>query len=290
MSIKLNTDKTELTLSGEPAGMSGFGDYDVRLEDAVVIPVSLTVNLPSDGSVKVKSGEESRLNQSIEPGEYIDGITLVPKDANYKMTQAWRQTITVEPANEHIMMMTSDTETYISGRISENTVITAPALEITQTHDSYDWTIGGIGTELYYERGYNSTNTHELIETSHSATYGGISPTMFFGHEILDLYVYYNDSPRSAKLSGPQGMKLVLDTTNGTAGLSGTIIANYTIGSNNYSIPLSPRPQTDSSRMEFVADKASHGLESNTIGTTIPVKFTYTSRRGGYNGTPFGKY
>lgn len=106
----------------------------------------------------------------------------------------------------------------------------------------------------------------------------GISPTMLFGHEILDLYVYYNDSPRSAKLSGPQGMKLVLDTTNGTAGLSGTIIANYTIGSNNYSIPLSPRPQTDSSRMEFVADKASHGLESNTIGTTIPVKFTYTSR------------
>lgn len=35
MSIKLNADKTELTLSGEPAGMSGFGDYDVRLEDAV---------------------------------------------------------------------------------------------------------------------------------------------------------------------------------------------------------------------------------------------------------------
>ena len=128
MSIKLNADKTELTLSGEPAGMSGFGDYDVRLEDAVVIPVSLTINLPSDDSVKVKSGEESRLNQFIEPGEYIDGVTLVPKDANYKMTQAWRQTITVEPANEHIMMMTSDTETYISGRISENTVITVPAL------------------------------------------------------------------------------------------------------------------------------------------------------------------
>ena len=37
MSIKLNADKTELTLSGEPAGMSGFGDYDVRLEDAVPI-------------------------------------------------------------------------------------------------------------------------------------------------------------------------------------------------------------------------------------------------------------
>ena len=43
MSIKLNADKTELTLSGEPAGMSGFGDYDVRLEDAVEKPVSDSV-------------------------------------------------------------------------------------------------------------------------------------------------------------------------------------------------------------------------------------------------------
>lgn len=35
MSIKLNPEKTEITLSGRPASMNGFGDFDVRLEDAV---------------------------------------------------------------------------------------------------------------------------------------------------------------------------------------------------------------------------------------------------------------
>ena len=180
MSIKLNPEKTEITLSGRPASMDGFGDFDVKLEDAVPKPVALTVNLPSDGSVIVKPGEEANLNQSVASGENIQGITLLPKNANYKMTQDWRKTITVEPANEHISIVTTDTETHISGRISENSVITVPALEIIQAHDSYNWTIGGIGSELYYERGYNSTNTHELIETSSLTTYGGLSPTMFF--------------------------------------------------------------------------------------------------------------
>lgn len=130
ISIKVNNDVNSIVISGTPSKPEKKGTINIVLPDAVKL-VNLTVNLPADGSVKVKDGEENRLNQSIEAGEYIDGITLVPKDANYKMTQAWRQTITVEPANEHITMMTSDTETYISGRISENTVITVPALSLT---------------------------------------------------------------------------------------------------------------------------------------------------------------
>lgn len=113
---------TKAWVSGTP-----LRDTQITVRD-VVKGAKFNVVLPSDGSVLVKAGEEAKLNQFIESGEYIDGVTLVPKDANYKMTQDWRKTIAVEPANDHIMMMTSDTETYISGRISENTVITVPAL------------------------------------------------------------------------------------------------------------------------------------------------------------------
>lgn len=128
--ITINVDTSE----GPPyfvAWISGTPLRDVQLTvPNAVKGAKLDVVLPSDGSVLAKAGEEVRLNQFIESGEYIDGVTLVPKDTNYKMTQDWRKTITVEPANDHIMMMTSDVETYISGKINENTVIDIPALSL----------------------------------------------------------------------------------------------------------------------------------------------------------------
>lgn len=153
---------TKAWVSGTP-----LRDTQITVRD-VVKGAKFNVVLPSDGSVLVKAGEEAKLNQFIESGEYIDGVTLVPKDANYKMTQDWRKTITVEPANDHIMMMTSDTETYISGRISENTVITVPILKASGGVVRFiDWpNIPDVtlkAGECLWDTSYNY-ETHELID------------------------------------------------------------------------------------------------------------------------------
>lgn len=96
--ITINVDTSE----GPPyfvAWISGTPLRDVQLTvPNAVKGAKLDVVLPSDGSVLAKAGEEAKLNQFIESGEYIDGVPLVPKDSNHVMTQDWRKLITVEPA------------------------------------------------------------------------------------------------------------------------------------------------------------------------------------------------
>lgn len=56
MSISLNDAKTEITLSGRPASMDGFGSFDVRLEDAVIMS-----GVPANTKIVVNSILPSRV-------------------------------------------------------------------------------------------------------------------------------------------------------------------------------------------------------------------------------------
>lgn len=59
----------------------------------IIKGAKLNVLLPSDGSVLVKSGEESRLDQFIESGRTMGVVTLVPA-TNYHMDPRMEKTDT----------------------------------------------------------------------------------------------------------------------------------------------------------------------------------------------------
>ena len=124
--ITINVD----TSTGAPytkAWVSGtpLRDTQITVRD-VVKGVKLNVVLPSDGSVLVKSGEESRVDQFIESGRTMGVVTLVPA-TNYHMDQEWKKQIQVTPVNDHIVITTSEHETQISGTIVDDTVVTIPS-------------------------------------------------------------------------------------------------------------------------------------------------------------------
>lgn len=290
MSIKLNADKTELTLSGRPAGMSGFGDYDVRLQDAVKKPVTLTVNLPSDGSVKVKAGEENRLNQSIDPGEYIDGITLTPA-TNYYMDQEWRKQIQVAPVNDHIMVMTTDSETYISGTIVEDTVITVPsAIEKNVNGGEYMLTVDSIGSNLFGIAGFRSNECRGPATSSvdKNVTFGSITPGNYFGKKIIGCYISGSDGPELSVVSRITGncyMVLELENKDHT-GIAGSVMCGMTFKTLDISSSLGQEGSIDQDTLYFSSEDRNGTIFSHYMkllaerGKTIPVIIAPMQRRG----------
>ena len=124
--VSVNVD-TSGTAPYKNAWVSGTPLRNTQITVGDIIKgAKLNVVLPSDGSVLVKSGEESRLDQFIESGRTMGVVTLVPA-TNYHMDQEWKKQIQVTPVNDHIVITTSEHETQISGTIVDDTVVTIPS-------------------------------------------------------------------------------------------------------------------------------------------------------------------
>lgn len=124
--VSVNVD-TSGAIPYKNAWVSGtpLRDTQITIRD-IISGAKLNVTLPSDGSILVKSGEESKLDQFVESGRMMEVITLVPA-TNYHMDQEWRKQIQIAPTNEHITITTSEHETQISGTIVDDTVVTIPS-------------------------------------------------------------------------------------------------------------------------------------------------------------------
>lgn len=151
--VSVNVD-TSGTIPYKNAWVSGtpLRDTQITIRD-IISGAKLNVTLPSDGSVLVKSGEESKLDQFIESGRMMEVITLVPA-TNYHMDQEWRKQIQIAPTNEHIAIKTSERETQISGTIVDDTVVTIPS----GLRNNTQFVKVNLGANLSFVEGGSSTS------------------------------------------------------------------------------------------------------------------------------------
>lgn len=283
------TPYTKAWVSGTP-----LRDTQITVRDAVK-GAKLNVVLPSDGSVLVKAGEEARLNQFIESGEYIDGVTLVPAE-NYHMDQEWRKSIQVVPANDYIMMMTTESETFISGTIVDDTVVTIPSgLEDPVNGGQYMLTVDTLGTNLFGVAGFRSKECRGPV-TSHidkNITFGSITPGNYFGKKIIGCYISGSDGLEdevglrevSPRITGTCYMVLELENKD-HSGVSGSVMCGVTFSSIGVSGSLGQESQTTNDTLYFDYSDNNGGLfgDYQTLlaekGRTIPVTITPMQRGG----------